>query len=231
MPLPVIKHPTFDITIPSTKEVITFRPILVSEERILLTARESNALDDVLRAVKQIIKNCSTKLDLDVDRLAIFDIEWVFLQLRRFSISNTISLEYEDSEDGQTYAVKFDIAEVQMPAPPADVNFDLKVDGDISVKLTWPNGVIYGDNKISSDLDRIAASCIKSVYAADSITPVENTEETFQWVQTFSVQTHEELMKFFEKIPIITHKVSYTTAKGTVREITLEGLSDFFGFR
>ena len=40
MSLPKIDHPTFELTVPSTKESIRYRPFLVREEKILLMAEK-----------------------------------------------------------------------------------------------------------------------------------------------------------------------------------------------
>ena len=57
MALPVLSHPTFDLTIPSSKEKVVYRPFLVKEEKILLLAQEANEVKDLTRSVKQIINN------------------------------------------------------------------------------------------------------------------------------------------------------------------------------
>ena len=62
MGLPVIKHPTFDLTIPSTKQTIKYRPFLVKEEKVLLLAQSSNNVNDMISAVKQIINNCIVEI-------------------------------------------------------------------------------------------------------------------------------------------------------------------------
>jgi len=40
MPLPKIDQPLFDVTIPSSKKKILFRPFLVKEEKILLISQQ-----------------------------------------------------------------------------------------------------------------------------------------------------------------------------------------------
>ena len=41
MPLPKLETPTYELSIPSTKELLKYRPFLVKEEKILLIAQES----------------------------------------------------------------------------------------------------------------------------------------------------------------------------------------------
>ena len=39
--LPKIDYPVFEVEIPSNKETVTMRPMLVKEEKLLLMARET----------------------------------------------------------------------------------------------------------------------------------------------------------------------------------------------
>ena len=90
--LPKIKHPNFEFVIPSTKKKESFRPFLVREEKILLMAKASEDLSEALRAIKQIVNNCCMNTTFDVDRLTIFDLEYLFLQIRAISVNNIVSV-------------------------------------------------------------------------------------------------------------------------------------------
>jgi hypothetical protein len=80
MALPKIDQPLFDIIIPSTKKKVRYRPFTVKEEKILLIAQESKDQNQILLAIKQIITNCVE--NVDVDKLAIFDLEYLILNIR-----------------------------------------------------------------------------------------------------------------------------------------------------
>ena len=58
MPLPKISYPIFELTLPSTKQPIKYRPFLVKEEKILLTAQASGEPEDVVLSIRQVINNC-----------------------------------------------------------------------------------------------------------------------------------------------------------------------------
>jgi len=89
MPLPKIDQPLFDMIIPSTGKKVTFRPFLVKEEKILLIAQQSGNDSEIIRAIKQILNNCIQD-HLDLDTLAIFDLEYAFLKLRSKSVNNVV---------------------------------------------------------------------------------------------------------------------------------------------
>ena len=89
MALPVMKHPTFELTVPSSKQKIKYRPFLDKEEKILLLAQSSDSVKDMIQAIKQIIKNCIVEGDINIDTLPSFDIEYIFLKLRVSSVSKS----------------------------------------------------------------------------------------------------------------------------------------------
>ena len=91
MALPKINTPTFELEIPSTKEKLTYRPFLVKEEKILLLAMEQDKEEEMMQAVKQIIDNCTFE-KLDLDDLALFDIEFVFLTRMYYRLFKSICL-------------------------------------------------------------------------------------------------------------------------------------------
>ena len=65
MPLPQLVVPTYELKLSSLRKKIEYRPFLVKEEKILLTALEGDQ-QDMIRAMKQIMENCIlTKINLD----------------------------------------------------------------------------------------------------------------------------------------------------------------------
>jgi len=99
MTLPTINVPTYELEIPSNKEKITYRPFLVKEEKILLLAMEQDDEKEMIAAVKQIIKNCTYDKMTNVESLALFDLEYIFLRIRAKSVGakNTIKISRRDS--------------------------------------------------------------------------------------------------------------------------------------
>ena len=112
MSLPKIEYPIHLINIPSINKKIKFRPFLVKEEKLLLMAKESDNLADNLLATKQVINNCCLE-PLDINKLAIFDLEYIFLKLRALSVDNMVKLSYVDNEDNKTYTFDVDLNEVE----------------------------------------------------------------------------------------------------------------------
>ena len=94
MALPKIDVQTHEVIVPSTKAVLTIRPFLVKEEKILLTALQSDDPTDIANATKQIVRNCILTEGVDVDKLEIFDFEYLILQLRIHSIGEKTTIRF-----------------------------------------------------------------------------------------------------------------------------------------
>ncbi len=107
MSLPVINTPIYELELPSTKEKITYRPFLVKEEKILLVAMEEEKEENMIRAVKQIVNNCTFE-SLNVDNLPMFDLEFIFLRVRAKSVGEIATVNILSPDDEKTY-VKVDV--------------------------------------------------------------------------------------------------------------------------
>ena len=101
MVLPVINTPTYTLAVPSTKEEITYRPFLVKEEKILLTAMETGGEGDLVNALKQIVNNC-VESELELNTLATFDLEYIFLNLRAKSVGEVATINVTCPDDNET---------------------------------------------------------------------------------------------------------------------------------
>ena len=91
MALPKLNVPVYEAVLPSTEKVIKYRPFLVKEEKILLTALEADDTKVLSSAVRQIVNNC-VQGELDVDKLPTFDIEYLFLRLRAKSVGEKVTI-------------------------------------------------------------------------------------------------------------------------------------------
>ena len=85
MTLPKVDVPTYELTLPSEDKKVKFRPFLVKEEKILFVAMESKNNAEMVNAVKEIISACTFNT-LNVDSLPLFDIEYLFLNIRAKSV-------------------------------------------------------------------------------------------------------------------------------------------------
>ena len=56
MPLPTIATPTYELELPSSKQLLNYRPFLVKEEKLLVLALESEDTKQIQLLSRQLLK-------------------------------------------------------------------------------------------------------------------------------------------------------------------------------
>lgn len=237
MALPKIEHPTFELTVPSIKKKVKMRLMLVKEEKILLMAKESEEPFEMMRAIKQVVNNCIVD-DLNISKLTVFDLEYMFLKLRAASIDNVAKVSYRDTEDNTVYDFEIDLSKVEVKYPES-INNNIKINDSVGVIMHWPYATIYEDNDLlnpetnETDFDKLILKCIDSVYEGDKMTPASSVtkEELAEFISQIGVKPYQEIRKYLVNIPTIKHELDYKNSLGNDRKIVLSTLDDFFTFR
>jgi hypothetical protein len=233
MPLPKIKHPIFEFVVPSTNKKESFRPFLVKEEKILLMAKTSEEPNEILRAVKQVVNNCALSKSFDVDRLAIFDIEYLFMQLRAISVNNIVKVSYRDNEDDEIYEFSIDLKEVKVQFP-EKIDRVIKITDKMGIQMRYPTASIFDDKDFFGSGDdafyELVIRCIDKIYDGDEIyDPTEySKEEVEQFLDDCGIDTFEKVQMFMSNVPKLYHKLEYKNKNGNQRVIELTSLTDFF---
>ena len=231
MALPKIDQPLFDLIIPSTGKKIAFRPFLVKEEKILLIA-QSGGDTEMVRAIKQIINNCVIE-DINVDDLATFDLEYMFLKLRAKSVNNLIKLSYRDNEDEELYDFEVDLDKIEVEMP-KDINPKIKINETVGMTMKYPSAGI--SDKISEFENEVElmtffiTNCIDTIYDEETVYVASDysAKELNEFLDSLDVSTFDKIREFFEKIPKMRHTINYTNKLGNERTIELSSIRDFF---
>ena len=107
--------PTYELTLPSTDVKVKYRPFLVKEEKILLMAMESGKENEIYdNATKQIVDSCTFN-SLDVETLPMFDLEYIFLNIRAKSVGEISKFKVICPDDKKTYVdVEIDLTKVEV---------------------------------------------------------------------------------------------------------------------
>jgi hypothetical protein len=233
MALPKINTPTFELEIPSTKEKLTYRPFLVKEEKILLLAMEQDKEEEMMQAVKQIIDNCTFE-KLDLDDLALFDIEFVFLRIRSKSVGEIVNLKLLCEDDGKTYAdVEINLDDVTVDYPEGHSN-KIELDDNVGMLMQYPQFETALGMNSDSDTENIFTMIkrsIKQIYDGDTLH--ERTDftgkELDEFLESLSSKHFQKMQAFFETMPRVRHEVKFKNPKTKKNNtVTLEGLNAFF---
>jgi hypothetical protein len=92
--LPKIDVPIYNVKLLSTGKNLQYRPFTVKEEKLFLMANESEELNNIIDTIKQILNNCILD-EFNIDSLPIFDVEYLFLNIRARSIGEVVNLKYK----------------------------------------------------------------------------------------------------------------------------------------
>ena len=241
MPLPKIDVITHTAVIPSTNEEVLLRPFLVKEQKILLTAVAGNDPLEMSAAVKQVINNCVVTPGFDVEKVEVFDLEYLMLQLRTISVGETTKISFYGVEDSNCDECKESrVVEINLK----DVKVDMSGKIDPKIALTDTVGVFmrYPTHKEIAKFSKTQSepnaelkllwSCIESVYDAESIVSTKDVtvDEGMQFLESLTTKQFAEVEKFLQNMPKLTYEVNLTCGKcGTKQSTTLTGLETFLG--
>ena len=236
MALPKLEVPIYELTVPSTDEKIKYRPFLIKEEKILLIAMESGANEDVIQAVKQIVSECTFNT-LKLGNMPMFDVEYIFLQIRSKSVGEVSKLKILCRDDGETYAnVEVDLTEIEVQVNDDHTN-KIELTDEMGVIMRYPTIDSFstaGISDITADnmLDVIVA-CIDKIYDKKGEEVFDSKDsskkELMDFVEGMNTTQFQDVQAFFDSMPKLRHEVTVVNPKTKVENIVaLSGLNDFF---
>ena len=237
MALPKLEVPIYELTVPSTDEKIKYRPFLIKEEKILLIAMESGANEDVIQAVKQIVSECTFNT-LKLGNMPMFDVEYIFLQIRSKSVGEVSKLKILCRDDGETYAnVEVDLTEIEVQVNDDHTN-KIELTDEMGVIMRYPTIDSFstaGISDITADnmLDVIVA-CIDKIYDKKGEEVFDSKDsskkELMDFVEGMNTTQFQDVQAFFDSMPKLRHEITVVNPKTKVENIVaLSGLNDFFG--
>jgi len=238
MALPIANVAQYELTLPSQQKKIKYRPFLVKEEKILLMALETQKPEDMLEAVKNIVKSCTFN-EINPEDYPLFDLEYIFLQIRSKSVGEISKIKVLCPDDKKTYEkIEVDLSKVEVYVEDDHSNnIVLDEDRKLGVVLNYPSlkiinsGILTGDVKLAQMYELIVNS-IEQIYEGDKVHMAKDTDkkELEDFVNNLSGEQMKNIQKFFETMPRLEQKVKVTNSKTKVEsEVTLKGLADFFG--
>jgi len=231
---PKLDAPLFSVTIPSTKKQIKLRPMRVKEEKILLMAKESQDANAIMLAVKQVVQNCLATEKIDVNHLTLFDIDYLFIQIRANSIDPTIKISLSDANPAE-HLVNLNDVIVKFPD---GIHKTIAVTKDTAVTLKYPEAKLYESDAISNAttgeaiIEELIFNCFESyvdhekVYKFADATRAEATE----FIDSLPIEVYNKVFEFFSNIPHVFYEIKYKDLEDKDQTLELTKLNDFFTF-
>jgi hypothetical protein len=234
MALPRLDVPTYELTLPSTNKVIKYRPFLVKEQKLLYISQQGNDEKEIADSIGQLVKNCTFN-SIDPLISPMFDIEYIFLQLRSKSVGDVIELNLPCPDDNKTRVkTKVNIQDVSVQMTTGHTN-EVILSDSIKMILRYPilrdMKTIKGKNEVEQVFD-ILMKCIHEVHHGDKIyNAVDVTDEDLEtFIEQMTTQQLNSVMDFFTTMPKLRHVIQITNPKTKKKgEVVVEGLQNFLG--
>lgn len=240
MALPMMSTPTYTMVVPSTGETVKYRPFLVKEEKALLIAQQSEDMVTMIETLKGVIRSCLID-KLNVDKLALFDLEYMFMSIRGKSVGETVDLVFPCDEDhGELNEkarsnVTVDLSTISVEKGEGHTN---KIDlfENVGVVMKYPTVDVLKklQGLDEEDLDKvfdIMALSIDYIYQGDEIFygSEQKPAELKQFIENLTSEQFVKVQKFFETMPKIRKEIEYTCPVcGKHHKKMLEGIQSFF---
>jgi len=236
MALPKLTTPTYELEVPSSDEKIKYRPFLVKEEKILLMAMESKDNTQIISAVKDIVSSCTFE-KLDVKAMPMFDMEYIFLNIRAKSVGEISKLKILCPDDKKTYAqVELDLTKVEVQVGDDHTN-KIELTDDTGIIMTYPTIDSFLESGVetinANNMLDVIGTCILQIYEEKGEKVYEAKDQTkkelTEFIESMNSTQFKLVQKFFDTMPKLKHDIQIKNPK-TKKEstITLNGLNDFF---
>ena len=236
MPLPTISVPKYKLKIPSSEKMITYRPYLVKEEKILLTALETDGSEEALfAALLNLITSCIETKGFDVNDVALFDLEYIFTQLRAKSVGENVNMNIncQNDECGISFPWDVDISELKINKTEGHTT-KIQLSEELGVIMKYPNvknAQKISSNKKTAELFSLISSCIDSIYTKDEVfsSTDHSDEELESFIEQLSPEFFLKITNFFETMPNMNNDIKCTCPKCKKETtLTINGIEDFF---
>jgi hypothetical protein len=239
--LPKLDVPIYETKLISNGLPIRFRPFLVKEQKLFLMAAEADDQKETINAIKQVLRNCILD-DVDVDKMATFDIEYVFLQLRARSVGEVVNLRFtcnnnvtEETKCGNTVQIDVNVLDIK-PEVMGGHNNKIQITEKIGLALKYPTfGSINLTDMDSGDIEQILEviiSCIDYIYDNEQVYYAKDStkEELKEFIENLKQTDLEKISEFFNTLPKVKKDVDFNCTKCGYKEVLhLEGIQSFFG--
>jgi len=240
MALPMMNAPIYTLVVPSSGATVKYRPFLVKEEKALLIAQQSEDVVTMIETLKQVVKAC-VQDKLDVEKLATFDLEYMFTQIRGKSVGETVDLifgcdmDHGEQNEKAKATVTVDLSTITVEKSPEHTS-KIELFGNVGVVMKYPTVDVikklegFNINDLDTVFDIMALS-IDYIYDGEQLFYAKEStkEELLAFIENLSSEQFGKVQKFFETMPKIRKEIQYDCPVCNKHHVKmLEGLQSFF---
>lgn len=225
----VPRHAT---TLPLSGKKIEYRPFVVKEEKILLMAAETKNEESIHSAIREVILAC-TGGKVDVTKIPLIDMEYLFLQLRTHSVGETSKPSIKCAKCDTPNECEVNLKEIAPQISPEHKKV-IPIISDISVVMKYPtmNDVrsVEGETEIEKTFS-LLVKCIDKVVQGDTIHNASEMDESEvrDFIEQMTQDQFRRLFSFLETMPKMEKQVVFDCKACKERnEQVIRGISNFF---
>lgn len=242
--LPKLDVPVYEVTLPSNKKKIKFRPFLVKEQKLFMMASQSDDTKETIQTIRQVLKNCILD-DINIESLPTFDLEYLFMNLRARSVEEVVEMRYKcnnnvkDEETGEEkkcigiFEYDLNLTKIEPTMNPEHTN-KIQLTPNLGIVLKYPTFEMAEkyENKTEDEiLLNVLIDCLDYVYDSENIYYAKDNsrEELEEFIDSLQQKDLEKIKQFFDTMPEIKADVPFKCPKcGYEEKITIKGLQNFF---
>lgn len=236
MALPKLNSsPKYELTIPSNGEKVRFRPFLVKEQKVLLLAYESQDKKQIIQAIVDTIESCVDE-DVDAFKLATFDVDYIFTQIRAKSVGEIVDLQISCESCQTPNDVNVNLEKIDVEVPDRDQIIELT--DQISVKMGYPdygrlmlNGNIFEAQNASEVVMEVILSSIESIMTEEEniLARDETRQDLVDFIDSMTSEQFKKISDYVEYMPVMKQEVEFTCVNCSHdNSRVLQGIDDFF---
>jgi len=227
--------PVYELTIPSSGKRMHFRPYVVSEEKVLAMAGEADDIKSIITAVKRIVSACADS-PIDVDSLCLFDLEYLFINIRAKSVGEISRVKIACSDEScNTYNdVNLDLSKTKVVTN-GTADSTVALSDEVTLTLQYITVGAYERFEVGKDYDGTSVETLMKLLACSikTINGVPTTEyavdELLHFVESFSRDSIQKIQSFIETTPVVQTVIEFKCKKCKKENaITVSGIGAFF---
>lgn len=231
MKLPEISSPTYTITLPVTKQKVSYRPFTVKEEKNMIMVMDHGNPEELLVASRDLVSAC-TFGKLALNSVPMADFEYLFLTIRSKSVGEEVegTATCNNPQCGKRDSYTMNLNNITTKYEPVDSTFRLTPQVVVTMNYPTVNSAVQS-YELGDTETTIAASCVKmltidnEVYDSNNVTITDVVE----FLESLPAYAYRKLHEFLGTAPKLVYDDEFTCSHcGVTQRIHLEGLENFF---
>ena len=227
--------PEYELTVPSTGQSVAFRPFLVKEQKVLMIAYESKDVKEILRSVMNCINACVK--NIDVGKLATFDVDYIFTQIRSKSVGETNDVMMKCTSCGHENQLTIDLNEIKIDVENKDMMIQLNDQYILKMKYPTYTDIISDKvllNDTRSQTEQLLATlrnCMDTIQTEEEniVMKDETVEEIDDFISSLNDEQYGKIADFVSNVPVMSYTKKFNCSGcEKENELRVEGLQDFF---